>query len=1791
MSGGRLVVLDRQGRHGKQFPLPSGLATLGSDVACDIRVLLPTICPHHATVVVHANQSVVRNVSDGETLVNGQPVSVAALAHGDVLSLGGRSLRWLYDRPDAVRALHTQPAVPRPAPRARPKAGRRRASAAAPAAARERGLQLELEMRHRASMPANAGGKQVAIVQPQRRDTNEHIEPSPRSAAGSPRSTASQRKGALQATTKASLWIESRKTPPLRLSVLRKAHSARKPVTKIQAPAKMDLTKQAAIMLMAGHTPRAKLSGSPQGGSGGRTPSLVLKKPSPLARPTPLGRESSSSRTPKRGATSVSPGASRRSSRRTVVGQSLSVLEITDTEVQNSSLRGSRISTVLKTSPLGSPLLPSPRKSALKDPSVKSVRKTESIKFDLSNLENHAEDDESEIVLVTDASANKTSAGDDMTLRFSNTLAPSSPSSRRSIHSRASRILEQVGSPIRESPVSQGKTLTPDSPQARKSLRGNFIVQKALEASSVTDIKNGSRYSRRTTKTISDQSFDKTVESAFKTRTLSPRASDQNNMESYSIVDLVSVDSNESTKSASVYDSVRSTRSSSIVFGTPQNGAGRKSRSTIEPTLLGSSTPYVRQTRVSSRSRSTPGPSSSKSSPNRLAKGSGSRRSQSLLTPESTQKHISINTTKILRASKSRSRISDSDLQLVSLATTDSEEKESPKSSRQSSKVNSSQNSTNVTIKSPRNDSFVRLSTRSNLRTSRRNLSSNNKRSSFRKNVTINPTLANSSQGEGTVTPENRNSPEEVGTPMLSIRSLLDSSQSSRSSYSSPKKARNSSTTKRKTTGAVLSGSKKTRSSVGRSKSFNVAIQKSLRTIRLRKESPNASKTDNCISQTDDEIVTPKSAVKLIQEAVKNKHSTAKKPKSKRSIIDTLNESDIVKQLFNSPVKRKLSQSMTEFSRKQLFDNDDAAARRPKRNTVALTGRTPNNSALDETGQITPEMFVSPLSTPGSSPNLRGVKLLFRVNTPNNDLRNVKGVKKLLRTPRTRKSVKNDLTNISGIKNIFARSPRNRLSDVRVKKVFEASPKNDLRRVSGVKTLFQSPKKTKQPKNDLSDVRGVRNLFTRRNAANDLRNVSAVKKTLQNTNSPKNDLTDVRGVRRMFRQEKQQADYSDLSGVEELFNESNASRRDAESLFDQLIGKPPIKAVYSKSFIKNHRPKPSRAKQTKSLHQSIDLITNNVEQWLEEELKKRVHKDDSIKSKVAKELQKLAIDTTEGNEPLRTTRVRNSTLQQSHIEALGRKKSASQIYSSHTLPIKKRSLLETPLELSAKLDKSNKLPIKKRAVVHSTPVKGRYNMTMNASELGRVSPIVAVDKTQNLENNRRQQVKESPKRKMQQVTELTNDVQEVNVEIYNVSSKSPKRGGNIGARKQANEVKETPKQTSKRVTKGKVTTEVEPATESRLTRGTRARLNTNKADYQSKTRPSPITKSRKGTKSSNMVNQSKREITQETQSRSSRRAKAENSVSVTQTGKGRKRKIDQVIIENRPVEAALTPKRTRNAQQQVPFAEKKSLKPKGTQAKTQENQALPKKTRQGNLTVESPVKGTRSRRNKTEDKTVSNTKKRRTSLVVGKKPPVMSPHAATSTRKAKKQISPITEKSKRVVSTLRTKSEIKLASQKAVKTTRAKLVVVTPSPKMNPHVKTRAHIQRPPKESPKKSQSRTTKRERRNTGKPKQNTSSNQSRGRSVVEQESKPDLPMKRGRRNADKSEQNTFPVQNKVRSKVEQESKPDPPKKRGRRTANKSILIDKKIRPLKYSKMYEKACCWSVNVYCIWTTMYVPQ
>ncbi|XP_045780596.1 uncharacterized protein LOC123877766 [Maniola jurtina] len=1258
MSGGRLVVLDSLGRDVKAYPLAEGLATIGSDSACDIRVVMPTVSPHHATVVVHSNQTVVSSINAGETLVNGVGVSVCVLRHGDRLEVGGRTLRWEYGRPYGPPS-RTNP----PVSRGVSMRGRRRNPPQAPP--------------HRATMPASASGKQVAIVQPQRRHTtNDQSEPPQSSGSAGSRSRSSRNNDAdaatdnvdtthrkstaraspknvsLNDTTKASLWIESRKTPralpralprsvpralprstarkstPLRLAVLRKAQSAnRMRITKIQAPAKIDHTKQAAIMLMTGHTPKPKQPTPKQ------RPSFVVKKPSPVQGKS---RGSSLGVTPKRFSTRVA---------------------VRDSE------GGSGDKSI---STRQSPALLKPRKSAMKKTSKRSTRKTESIKFDLSNLEN-PEDRPSDVVLLEDVTKDSEydiTPDEDISLHYSDTTR--TPSPKRSIHSRSSRILERSLGETYVQNVSSDRSANPDSPRSKKSpnqsalesprqrkSRGSLIVEKALENSLDS---SGSTYSRRTTKSLTDQSYITTIASTRKTMTRSPR-SNKRNLESYSIVDLVSMDSIGSDRS--VYGSAGS-ETSTAPFATPRPGRSTRANNT---SVLSSSTPYADKTEQGSKTVS-PVSLRSTSSPQVAVTSRKStlsqRRSASLTTPENTQTRISVNSTRISRASRSRSRINDSDILPMD------DDDASPRSSKRISK-------SILTSPVPR------------------------------KTITLTDTPE--SVNNGNITPENRYSPEEATTPVLSIQNLLEQSSLNRSSSSSQRSPRRKGANKRKTIGGDRTETKKPRSSF-KSTSLGTTSRRSLRTTTSSVDHMDLSHA-SIDSSRDEEVTTPKSGIIPIQEGVKNKHSTAKKTLSKRSIIDDLDESDLVKQLFNSPVKRKLSQSMTEFSKKKLFEDDDYV-RRPTRNTFAFTGRSPDNTFMGRTEDFTTDVFISPLSTPGKSPNRSGLERVFD-ETPENDVNSV------LRTSRTRRSNKNDLTDIAEGQQVSPRSPINRI------KYVASSPK-------GVKTLT---KKQKSPKNNLEDVRGVKELFrNKKSVSNDLRNVSGVKNALR-VNSPRNELTDVRGLRRLYRETEPK---NDVSGVEELFYEDSQDslfdvvvdtheNQDLNATFDQLLGKPPVLRAYTKPRSFTKAVKPKRKRNAKSVNDSISMITDNVEEWLQNEFKKCVQKEKSTnKTNLTRALQKLSTDTVEGNTPILLSRSRNNTMTRSvNAGNQERKKSASEIYSAHTLPIKKRSLV--------KADRSShveRLPIKKRRVVHSTPVKGKFSVTMNASELGRVSPIANV---------------------------------------------------------------------------------------------------------------------------------------------------------------------------------------------------------------------------------------------------------------------------------------------------------------------------------------------------------------------------------------------------------------------------------------------------------------------------------
>lgn len=872
-----------------------------------------------------------------------------------------------------------------------------------------------------------------------------------------------------------------------------------------------------------------------------------------------------------------------------IVVRQVTILEITDSDSRSAG-GSSRASSGL--------LLPTPKKSSLKDFSKKSARKTESIKFDLSNLQSHQDDS-------TWCESEQSAHDEDLTLHYSesssNSSASPSPAPRPAPPSRSGRMLEQVG--VSLAPSSPSRTLTPTSPRSRTSARGSLMLQRALDS----DIAS------------TDRSADATVASAFRTRTLSPRK----NMESFSIVDLVSINSDTSQdRTKSVYTSIDSVNTAD--FETP-NASTRKSRSTIDPSLIGCSTPYARSRPARSTSIPELGRRSTRSS-------ASARRSKSLSTPEN-RPVSALGAAPAARAARSRSRINDTDLLLLD----DTEMDDSPKSSRRSRAKDA-------------------------------------------------PAPA---PAAGETTPENRLSPVDAGTPVLSIQSFLDSSRSS--NRSSAKKGNKPCSTRRKTIGVPSRGKRR---SAAKSKSLGATARRSI--LHRSFESQNGL-------EDAEENVTPRASVRLEREAVKNQHSTAKKPQSRRSIIDDLERSDIVKQLFNSPVKRKLSRSMTEFERRYDDDDEVAAARRPARHTLATVGRGGDDSLSDISETFTPDRFVSPIGTPSHSPDLSGIQRLFQLSTPERDPRPLRAARRSLRK---RKSSKNDLSGVVGVKLPFASSPRNRLSDVRVKEVFRRSPENDLRRVSGVKSLFG---KERSPENDLSDLRGVRALF-RRSPADDLRNVSGVKRTLRN--SPRNDLTDVRGVGRMFRHGTRKRSERDVSGVEDLFRAAEDRSKSSEELFDRLVGKPALRKVYSRTFCAPASP--GRERRAGTFHVSLERIPAAV---LARGLKVRRANEPSS---VTKEMQKLATSTVEGEFPFLASRTRNSSL----------KKSASELYGAHTLPIKKRSLASPrAAPAPASPAPAPRLPLKKRAVLHSTPMKGRPDVTMNASELGRVSPIRALDNT------------------------------------------------------------------------------------------------------------------------------------------------------------------------------------------------------------------------------------------------------------------------------------------------------------------------------------------------------------------------------------------------------------------------------------------------------------------------------
>ncbi|GBP28791.1 Proliferation marker protein Ki-67 [Eumeta japonica] len=1523
MSGGQLVVMDRSGRDVKRYSLPEGLVTLGSDPDCDIRVMLPAIRQHHATVVVHANQTIVRNVSDGETLVNGHVVSVAALRHGDVITLGDRSLRWEYYEPTVPRPLAPEPAL---YVKRKTKSHARKRGSEVASRRIEPAVRLALEMKHRASMPAAT--KQVAVVQLQRRDetvntieaktrlvtkphrpyiqnrkaqrsmklstsrelrnsrkrmtqpdqnishtnetevryssietdismsenksstrsrktksprnentsnrtmaedTSQNVTPKQASnlthdsekmnrksktilTSDSPKNRTPKSRNSKSITnmssnallensteTKASQWIASRKTSPrkshtpktneensakyvhvatprpkepyvekspskmlassspikvvpkrstpLRTVVLKKMVtpndrnkslllSAKRTqsvpkirVQKIEEPLHLDDNKKAALMLLT-RTSKSNFNVKP------KTPVLALKKSSPLK---------------------TTPKKERQSKRisKEVQSTNLSAVETSDVSDLSPNYESEMIdegSLSSLRSQIVSPPLPSPKKSAMKDPSVKrNSKKIESIKFDLSNIESslHDEVETKASSAVHNRSNILPETEENLTLRYSESPPPT-PSPRRPIHSRSSKIMEKTlgetfsinSSEYDSTRKSVAPSLTP-----RKSLRSSLIVEKAL-TTSLEENTHSPRMNRNKSQSV-------TVDTSSKGK-VSGKGRSLNNMETYSIVDLVSlnssdpgsvidlesVEANESGISSSIYDSVASDHGStrsyhSSAINNSQRSSPRLKTYSLTPSHIGTSTPYAGK--ITSRKSLLHNKTASETL-NSPINNISPRKSKSLVSQSYRSNHGQTNDNSedtTVEIKQGDTFTITSSLQSISSKTR----------SNTTFDVSNSGHSKTLRSSPPKKNKSKQLGSKNSL-------------------------MSQASNEEPSTPPENVITMSEPTTPILNIQHLLDSSNMSVDSDSNKAQTQRRGR-KRQTVGPSIDKRKRMRVT----RSVWTDPKKSTRLSRVSKVNLNSVKKsflkklgnnssgvpesdESVIADDGEEKVTPKSTVKLVQPGVKEIHSTAKKPVSKRSIIDDLSESVIVKQLFNSPVKRKLSHSMIEFSKNE-FTEDNTTKGKRRRTAIGLTNRTLNQS-LDlenvNTPQVPTEVFVSPMTTSQQSPKLDGLKRLFVKNTPNNDLRNISGVNRLLRTPRKQKSPRNDLSNVLGVKETFSkRSPTNDLTNVTGVKHLYGVTRRSKTRLSGVRSLFQFDERRKSPKNDLTDIKGVKRLFT-------------VEESKLQRKKPSRDVS--RGKKEISR--------SDLnfSGVEELFEGSCRMNLSPNRTFDKLLGKPQIKATYSKSYRAKSKTPIKRSKAAQSFHEPVDFTSMNVESWLDEELIKKTQKGASViaapreyESKnvsINRELQKLATDTVEGKTPILKSRVRNRTVNNSISYKLEQKRNRLSNFDHNSLPIKKRSLvnvLGTPREKP--IHRKSSLPIKKRTIIHSTPVANKHTFVSSVSDLERVSPIVVDRQDSNPEvfhliTSIKTPIKEALSKSKQKSPKETNQLKQIN---------------------------------------------------------------------------------------------------------------------------------------------------------------------------------------------------------------------------------------------------------------------------------------------------------------------------------------------------------------------------------------------------------------------------------------------
>ncbi|XP_065828196.1 proliferation marker protein Ki-67-like [Oscarella lobularis] len=96
---GNVVIIHRNGRDGRAFPISADICLFGRDRDCDIRVQLPKVAQEHAKLTANAEKTFdIENLSNAyDTYVNDKPLTGRArLAHKDMIKIADRYFRFEY---------------------------------------------------------------------------------------------------------------------------------------------------------------------------------------------------------------------------------------------------------------------------------------------------------------------------------------------------------------------------------------------------------------------------------------------------------------------------------------------------------------------------------------------------------------------------------------------------------------------------------------------------------------------------------------------------------------------------------------------------------------------------------------------------------------------------------------------------------------------------------------------------------------------------------------------------------------------------------------------------------------------------------------------------------------------------------------------------------------------------------------------------------------------------------------------------------------------------------------------------------------------------------------------------------------------------------------------------------------------------------------------------------------------------------------------------------------------------------------------------------------------------------------------------------------------------------------------------------------------------------------------------------------------------------------------------------------------------------------------------------------